>query len=105
MMEIAAYTFMADLYCSQCINVVVENDIRFDGWQLSPAQGLRPIMNTEANLEEIALAFGIDRQDETTFDSDEFPKVVFAYMLTEDDCCGECGENLLSVAPYATVTP
>lgn len=102
-MDVIAYTFAADIYCPQCINVVVENDTRYDGWQLSPVDGLRPIMATEANLDEIAAAFGIDRADEWSFDSDDFPKVVFDSQIQENEHCGECHEDLLSVAGYATV--
>ncbi len=91
--DIVAYDFKADRYCPECINEAVENDTRFDGWQLSPVQGLRPVMPTEDNLNEIATAFGIDRMDETTFDSDDFPKVVFRDNLQgHQERCGACGE-------------
>lgn len=36
----------------------------------------------------------MDRYDERTFDSDDFPKVVFRDQLSDGDTCGTCGEAL-----------
>jgi hypothetical protein len=38
--------------------------------------------------------FGIDREDERTFDSDTFPKVVFADQIEGGEYCGGCGTEL-----------
>ena len=59
----------------------------FDGWAV--AEGVQ--MSTEENLSEIAAAFGIDRMNEHTYDSDNFPKVIFRDMA-EDERCDHCGE-------------
>lgn len=89
--DIVAYTLNADLYCPDCVLDVLPTGEgqAYDGWALAP--GADP-MTTEANLDEIAAAFGIDREDEHTFDSNEFPKVVFGDQVESDDHCGSCGE-------------
>lgn len=90
--DIVGYTFRADLYCSECILVVLPTGEgeAYDGWAL----GEGVAMSTEANLDEIAAAFGIDRQSEETFDSGDFPKVVFRDMLEGEDRCGKCHRDL-----------
>lgn len=95
---ILGYTFAADNYCPRCITKVLpvgEGEI-FDGWDL--AKGVR--WDVEHNLDEIALAFGIDRSNEHSFDSAEFPKVITRQMLQADSLdypsyCGYCGSALL----------
>lgn len=90
---IVGYTYRADFFCPACIieQLPTGDGEAFDGWAL--ADGVT--MSTEDNLDEIAAAFGIDRDDETSFDSDEFPKVVFADMAAGDEHCGACGEPLI----------
>lgn len=91
--DIVGYTYNADQYCTGCIidALPTGEGQQFDGWKL--AAGVR--MSTEDNLSEIAAAFQIDRMDEHTYDSSEFPKVIFADSATEDDYCGSCGGPLL----------
>ena len=90
--DIVAYAFQAELLCPGCtiVKLPTSDGEEFDGWTL--ARGVR--MSAEENLDEIATAFGIDRQDESSFDSDHFPKVVFADQITEGDTCNECGGEL-----------
>lgn len=93
--DIAGYTFNADIYCPSCIVEMLPAGPGqpFDGWAL--ANGADP-MATEDNLDEIAAAFGIDRYDESSFDSGDFPKVVFEDMAEDaDDVCGNCHERLV----------
>ena len=49
-------------------------------------------MFTEDVLDQCAGALAVDRWDETSYDSDEFPKVVFADWVDEE-VCGRCGET------------
>ena len=51
-------------------------------------------MNVEAVLNQCADAMAIDRSDETSFDSSEFPKPVFLDALDPDDCCAACHGSL-----------
>jgi len=84
-MRVTAYTYHADIYCPTCvIETMLVNG------EASPAAR---DMGAEAALDQIASANAIDRYDETTFDSDDFPKVVFPNML-DGEQCGGCGEPL-----------
>lgn len=91
--HIVGYTFSADLYCPPCVTFVlpVGPGEAFDGWGIADGAS----MDAEEFLDGIAQAFGIDRHDESSFDTDEFPKVVFADQVTLDDACGRCHLLLL----------
>lgn len=83
--DIEAYTYNAALYCPDC---VIEELIARG--EASPgARG----MDTEDALDQIAGANGIDRMDERSFDSGDFPKVVF-HSDIEDETCDRCGKSL-----------
>ena len=90
--DIAGYTYAADTYCTGCILDALPTGEggAFDGWRDMTGR-----MTPEQNLDELATAFGIDRYDESSYDSGEFPKVVFVDGA-DDDVCGACGEELLS---------
>jgi hypothetical protein len=64
--DIAGYTFNAENYCPA--DVVG----RMDGQCSVPAE------DAEAKLDYLAVMLGIDREDERSFDSGDFPKVIFA---------------------------
>lgn len=89
-MGIIGYTFRADIYGNCCIVNALTTLERFDGWAL----GEGVAMSVEDNLNEIARAFQIDRMDERSFDSDEFPKVIFSSMVEGIEACGGCGEAI-----------
>lgn len=83
---IVGYTFQADLYCPRCIVETV---------QPSRTHGRSPHTDVELVLNAIAEDRGIDRNDEWTFDTDVFPKVVFAGdVVPERDVCASCEEYL-----------
>lgn len=67
--EVAAYAYRAEIYCPACIiaAMIVAGDA-------SPAAREMP---AEDVLDQCAEAAAIDRTDETSFDSAEFPKVAF----------------------------
>ena len=90
--DIVGYTFQAENYCSGCIidQLPTGPGRMYDGWALAPGVS----MPVEANLNEIAYAFGIDRDDETTFDSGDFPKVIFLSQLVGIEYCEACGWEL-----------
>ena len=77
--EIIAYTYQADIYCPECVLEVMD---------YRPPQ---KSVSTEQYLNEIASdpIYPINRNDEYSFDSDIFPKVVFSSQL-EDNFCGGC---------------
>lgn len=92
---IVGYTFAADNYCPfHIIDALPTGPGQaFDGWALATGAS----MTTEEDLAEIAAAFSIDRGDEASYDSGEFPKIVLAGMLTDSpaDRCACCHELLL----------
>jgi hypothetical protein len=76
---IVGYTFNADVCCPDCI-------ARMFG-------GLNALQGAEQILDHAARWRNIDRADESSFDSGDFPKVVFADAL-DAYCCGQCGDAL-----------
>lgn len=81
---IVGYTFQADILCPSCtVKKLFDEDTSELG---SP----------EMLLNFAAERVGIDRTDERSFDSDDFPKVIFAVQVEEDERCGDCGEALIS---------
>ncbi len=74
--EIVGYTFGADHYCAECVIRVMGGDAT---------------VTPEVQLDALAISRGIDRYDEQTFDSDNFPKVIFASDADGLDACGYCG--------------
>lgn len=82
--DIVGYSFNADEYCPSCTKGMFQ--------QYAP---FAPTL-TEDVLEAAAKALGIDRQDERSYDSSEFPKVIFGSDVESDDeRCGKCGESLI----------
>lgn len=77
---IVGYTWQADIWCPACIE---RANPSIDG-------------NAEAVLDTLAQRNDIDRSDETSFDSGDFPKIIFAVMVEDDESCGQCGESLIS---------
>lgn len=80
--DIAGYSYQADTYCPSCIVAAVT--------------GIGcpcPDSDTENHLDGIAAGRGIDRYDERSYDSGDFPKVIFVSDLEGDDCCA-CGGEL-----------
>ena len=79
--DVAAYQFKAELLCRDHILDALPTgvDEAYDGWADLSRQ---PV---EHSLSELAYAFGINRDDECTFDSDEFPKRVLSTDLDDSD--------------------
>jgi len=88
--EVVGYTYQAETLCPACtLSALPMGDGEtFDGWYEVDGN-----MSPEDNLSELAAAFGIDRMDESSYDSGDFPKVIFS-SDSEGDQCGGCGEIL-----------
>ena len=86
---IVGYQFQADLYCGRCaIDALLGTEDAARYW----VAGHGDVENIFDNL---ARARRIDREDEYSFDSDDFPKVVFYGDVLEDgENCGTCGCEL-----------
>lgn len=87
--DIVGYMYKADLYCPRCIVGKTQKV-----WSPNEPEP----MEAEAILDRLAQYLYIDRNDESSFDSGEFPKVVYGHMISrgqgDDDRCGSCGEVL-----------
>lgn len=89
--DIVAYTYRAKLYHARCIvaALIFDDELRIMNIDL-----------TETILDNAAHVAGINRHDEYSFDSDEFPKVVFDSQLDIDSAhstCGQCGDYMYVV--------
>lgn len=88
--DIIGYTFRAATYCPEHVVAAMTATEDFEGWEL--ADGVR--MSVEDNLNEMAAAFGIDRMDERSYDSGDFPKVIFRDQIEDTEYCETDGEPL-----------
>jgi hypothetical protein len=78
------YIYKADLYCQDCI---LDALLPEDEARRYRVAGHGDIENT---LDQLARNRRINREDEYTFDSDDFPKIVFDNELEDGDECGLC---------------
>lgn len=76
---IVGYAYKADTYCPE--HILMQLGV-----------GITSVRGTEATLDLVADARGIDRLNEHSYDSDEFPKVIFASDMDERGECATCGE-------------
>lgn len=92
MSEPLAYTYCADIFCPDCIVAVTLSGRP----EIDPNDGtVFPQFGTvERDLDVIAGILGINRTDEHTFDSSEFPKVTFSQDDIAGQDCGACREPL-----------
>lgn len=76
--NVVGYTFQADVWCGGCIAEVFSDGTYGDA---------------EYVLDSYAPA-GVDRSDERSFDSSEYPKVIFSSQANDEgwDHCHRCGE-------------
>lgn len=75
--DIVGYMYNADIWTPAGI---IELGIR-DGWLAPAARD----MDAEEVLDQAHHQFGIDRYDECSYDSSEFPKVVFRASVESDE--------------------
>jgi len=95
---IVGYTYQADQYCPDCIADQVRADLPEELHVLRypvDADGGEYPWDAEWFLTTIAPHLDItDRYDETTFDSDTFPKVIFSSQVEDTEYCGACHKEL-----------
>ena len=83
--QVIGYTYKADTYCPSDTVSMAYTD---NGHRLGVSA-----LGAEHNLDVLAQELGIDRYAEETFDSGDFPKVIFASQVT-DETCGKCHDPL-----------
>ena len=87
--DIVGYTFDADTYCPECVLDIANEWLYADGVKVG-------YMRVEDALDAWATSAKITRDDEWTFDSGDFPKVVFCDSVEDDtEVCGNCFEPLV----------
>ena len=86
--SIVAYVHTAEIVCRDCMR-------RRAAFACEAAGVNSEFKGVGDLLEAWAKADGISREDEGTYDSDDFPKVVFASDVTDDETCTVCGEEIL----------
>lgn len=84
--DVVGYTYQADVYCDDHMRAIakrqlVTNDVATMWGDCGSAEDI---------IGEWASAIGLDRDDESTFDSGDFPKVI-PEELAHADCTLESG--------------
>lgn len=85
---VVGYTYRAANFCPEHIVAALTANPGDAG------HGAAVVHNIEDHLDVLARLAGIDRHDEDTYDSGDFPKVVFLDQLTGDEFC-DAGHALL----------
>lgn len=86
------YAYQADNYCLGCIVLVIRKPGKGNGGNGTSRTGCNC---TECRLDRIAKARGIDRYDESSFDSGDFPKAIPYH----NDLHAECGPEAYGYGP------
>lgn len=89
---LVGYVYRADLWCPACMRIRALADAGQLGFYVS--DGI-DTATTEDVLSDLAALRSIDREDEKSFDSDDFPKVLLADSTDQDDRCCRCGRLLI----------
>jgi len=74
------YTYQAENVCPDCV--------------LQP-EDIGHVWSVDGVLDVMARFMDIDRNDEETFDSGTFPKVIMDFQVTDEDRCDKCNRKLL----------
>jgi hypothetical protein len=85
---IAGYTYQADNFCPKHIVAQLTANPGDAG------HAAAVIADPETHLDLLARLAGVDRTDEWSFDSGDFPKVILGDQVEPDDFCG-AGHQLL----------
>lgn len=83
-MRIVGYVHRADTYCPSCL--VSQFWREYAGLYPESIEEIEDYLNARAE------SMGVDREDETSFDSGDFPKAIFS--TDETSPCGVCGEEI-----------
>ena len=78
--DIVGYSFQADIYCPTCTVEVMTGEASAN--------------DAEKTLDYLADQVSLNRYDEQSFDSWDFPKVIFADQVEDTDRCAGCNEEV-----------
>ncbi len=101
--HIAAYTFKADTRCCDCVakwaskklmkKGYTENDVEIVVRDMGPNYDVGVYAyRSESLLEELAIIKKINLEDPYSYDSDDFPKLIFSDQIENKERCGKCGK-------------
>lgn len=90
--DIVGYSFQADIYCPECILDEVE-------YMYSPGLSDVSGASMEKILDALAELHKIDRHNESSFDSGEFPKIILREHLNDWLHEYDNGYGVASVSP------
>lgn len=92
--DIVGYTYRAENYCPSCVRMRLADRFPVAFYDTGSSGEM---------LDRAAAQLGIDREDERSFDSEDFPKVIFRdsaeayeaeYGPVEAETCGRCEAEL-----------
>lgn len=86
-MNVIGYVYKADTYCGEHAVAEVLKDYNVGSWRLD-------YVSYAADLSRLARLTGFNNEDESSYDSDDFPKVEFADGDTTIRYCCVCHERL-----------
>lgn len=89
--DIVGYTFNAENVCCDCGREIAKQGTLDAGAATSWGE----LGTAENILGEWALLIGLDREDETSFDSGYFPKRLYRGQDTPGERCGRCHMKLV----------
>jgi len=89
---ILGYTFAADTYCVDCVLSVLP-EYHTDG-MVGDTRDVHGVVDVDGALWDVAIDSGVDREDEYSFDSDDFPKAILLGMTDEPTECGKCSARI-----------
>lgn len=103
--HIAAYVYAADISCCDCIAKWAEDELLKEQYTVGDIEKIirenPPSYDTGVFayrstilLEELADIWNVNLEDEYSYDSDNFPKVVFADQIEDPENCGICHERI-----------
>lgn len=90
---IVGYTYRAENYCPDHIVAQLTANPGNSGHATARIGG-GEIENVDAHLDLLARVAGINRKDEDTFDSGDFPKIIYVDQLDEAEACGVGGHPI-----------
>lgn len=91
---IVGYTLNGETLCTRCMRTTAATILAAPGkaaFQGRPSDG----DSTEQFLDRWAARDDVDRKDEQSFDSGDFPKVILAVQVEDTEACDNCGSDLI----------
>jgi len=103
--HIAGYVFHAEIQCCDCVAEWTSDELRQEGYTLRDVDLIvqnNPLeydsgvfgYRSEILLRKLAKLWQINLEDEYSWDSDDFPKLIFADQIEDNEYCGKCGDKI-----------